>query len=527
MKLQSISIRSQLLRLVLACIIPALLMALCLLFYDYFHQKRQLERDSLGMSRAISVVLDTGIQSVESALSALATSPHLSAGDIGQFYIQARELLGMNIVDSISLDGFDGKHYFNTLHPLGSQNGRLELQKVQNNIMITGMATVTGILQEKGSGQHVILISIPVIEDGRLAYSLTATVYWERVVRVLYQQNLPPNWFSAIIDGSGRFIGRTLNSKNMVGKPTVQLVRERIQNAPEGVFEGVSTEKKHILTVYTRSYLSGWTVLIGIPMQELTVILIKRISTLMLVVICLTLASIFLAWKISKRIADSIHGLTAPALALGAGNLVTIPPLYLKEAEDVGAALLSASKMLASAQHDASHDGLTGLSNRGMFSQLLEQQLAVSQRYQHTFCVLYLDLDGFKAVNDDFGHVAGDKLLIEVAQRLRMGIRSSDVAARLGGDEFAVILLEATEVEAERVGTALVERISMPYHIEGVDMHVSASVGIAECRLEEDDTIQDLLRRADAAMYEAKRKGKRCVIVAGKDSVAETGNDLR
>jgi len=200
--------------------------------------------------------------------------------------------------------------------------------------------------------------------------------------------------------------------------------------------------------------------------------------------------------------------LVAPALALGEGRTVELPATRIKEAQEVGAAMLQASRMLARAQHLAHYDPLTGLCNRVLFGELVLRELAVAQRSGDSFSILAIDLDGFKAVNDMHGHAAGDTVLKEAADRMASAIRVSDVAARLGGDEFAVLLLGAHQEDARLVAEALVESLSLPY--PNVRVAVSASIGIAVYP-QSGATMLQLLERADVALYRAKGLGKRRV----------------
>jgi diguanylate cyclase (GGDEF)-like protein len=194
---------------------------------------------------------------------------------------------------------------------------------------------------------------------------------------------------------------------------------------------------------------------------------------------------------------------------------VKVPELGLLEADEVGVALMSASRMLRHAQYQANHDALTGLANRVLFKEIVSRQIALCQRNGTRLAVLYIDLDGFKAVNDGHGHAAGDTLLREVAQRLKAGIRASDIAARLGGDEFAVVLVGASTDEAAQVAAKLVRDLSAPYAFDALTLDVSASIGVAGFP-ESGATGKTLLHRADDAMYEAKALGKARVAVAGR-----------
>ena len=169
----------------------------------------------------------------------------------------------------------------------------------------------------------------------------------------------------------------------------------------------------------------------------------------------------------------------------------------------------------------AYHDQLTGLANRGLFYDRVGQALRSHLRTGRVFAVFFLDLDGFKQVNDGYGHGAGDHVLREVAERLRTCLRESDTTARFGGDEFAAILESLSEpgdvhATAERVIAA----IEQPIDIGGREVVVSASIGIALNR--PGDTADDMMRAADMAMYTAKTGGKSRHVVAGDAARAPT-----
>ena len=156
----------------------------------------------------------------------------------------------------------------------------------------------------------------------------------------------------------------------------------------------------------------------------------------------------------------------------------------------------------------AHFDALTQLPNRNLFWDRLEQALRLTNRQPHTLAVLWVDLDGFKAVNDTLGHAAGDELLRQIGQRLQAAIRESDTAARLGGDEFAVMLTTiAQPQDATGVAQKLIARINQLFVLSQGSARVSASIGIA-LYPNHASTARDLAHRADLAMYAAKQAGK-------------------
>jgi diguanylate cyclase (GGDEF)-like protein len=158
-------------------------------------------------------------------------------------------------------------------------------------------------------------------------------------------------------------------------------------------------------------------------------------------------------------------------------------------------------------QYLATHDPLTGVPNRTLFYDRLGQALAAADRYRTTLAVLFIDLDGFKEVNDELGHEAGDELLREVARRVSGLVRKSDTVARVGGDEFTVVLNQIGKPEdAARVARNLLERLSAPVRLAGRERCVVASIGIA-VHPGDGERADTLVRNADAAMYAAKRAG--------------------
>jgi diguanylate cyclase (GGDEF)-like protein/PAS domain S-box-containing protein len=163
-------------------------------------------------------------------------------------------------------------------------------------------------------------------------------------------------------------------------------------------------------------------------------------------------------------------------------------------------------------RHRALHDPLTELPNRALLLDRLRHALARSERLEESLAVLFVDLDNMKVVNDSLGHQAGDHLLNEVAERLRTCIRAGDTVARLFGDEFAVLLEAPIGADDIRLATERVQqRLQEPFAVDGREVFVSVSIGIATGEPDRDadkERPENLLRRADLAMYAAKRRGK-------------------
>jgi diguanylate cyclase (GGDEF)-like protein/PAS domain S-box-containing protein len=158
--------------------------------------------------------------------------------------------------------------------------------------------------------------------------------------------------------------------------------------------------------------------------------------------------------------------------------------------------------------HLAHHDGLTGLPNRLLFNDRLDQAIIKSYRDSSSVAVVFIDLDRFKPVNDTFGHRIGDLLLQAVAERLRGCVREEDTIARLGGDEFTIILEDiSSPQDAAKIATKILGTLSMPFLIEGHKLHIGASIGISVFPLDGQDR-ETLIKHADKAMYKIKNSGR-------------------
>ncbi|MGF6455754.1 putative bifunctional diguanylate cyclase/phosphodiesterase [Pseudomonas frederiksbergensis] len=165
-------------------------------------------------------------------------------------------------------------------------------------------------------------------------------------------------------------------------------------------------------------------------------------------------------------------------------------------------------QLLQSLQWRVGHDVLTGLPNRAFLSDLLDQALEFSRHENIPLAVCMLDLDGFKAVNDGYGHASGDMLLVEVAKRLRDIVRGEDVVARLAGDEFVLVLRYVRDLQELRAAlNRVLGAISAPYTLHGKDINVFASIGVTLFPHDNEDA-ETLLRHADQAMYVAKQRGR-------------------
>ena len=166
-------------------------------------------------------------------------------------------------------------------------------------------------------------------------------------------------------------------------------------------------------------------------------------------------------------------------------------------------------RLEAELRHQAFHDTVTNLANRGLFNDRVQHAIERQERDHKPIAVLVMDLDDFKTINDSLGHAAGDRILYEVGERLGVCLRTADTAARLGGDEFAILLEEAGDgIQAVEVAERIMQVLEAPFNLEDKEVFVRASVGIAVAEGVVTGNAEELLRNADVAMYMAKERGK-------------------
>jgi len=165
----------------------------------------------------------------------------------------------------------------------------------------------------------------------------------------------------------------------------------------------------------------------------------------------------------------------------------------------------------AELEHHALHDTLTSLPNRALLMDRLEHNIKISNRAKQTFCLLMIDLDRFKEINDTLGHNIGDHLLVDVGKRIQSAVRETDTVARLGGDEFAVLIPNTDREHAENIARNIIDELGGSFVINGLQLYVAGSIGVTFYP-DHGTEAQDLLQHADVAMYVAKRNQNGIVV---------------
>jgi diguanylate cyclase (GGDEF)-like protein len=512
------SIRARLVLLVVACIVPGALFVLALIMHDYGQRRTQIEQESIETARAMVAALDRDLAGARAARRALATSSELQNNDLEAFQRQAVAVQRSQPILNVVLIDREYRQRVNTLRPFGAELP-LETNPAVRRAFDSGEPFTTDAFIGRVAQEWLVGVGVPVLRGAEVRYVLAAGIAPATLSKLLSGQRLSPERIGVIIDGAGTIVARTHDAQRFVGQKAAAPILARMKVRDEDALETTTVEGVEALVVFSKSAISNWTVGLGIPLRTLTAPLLATLEWLIAGTLLLLAFSIAVAWALANRIASSINALVAPAQALGRGAAVVVGRLPIREANDVGRALVDASRRLHDAQYRASHDALTGLANRTLFNEILASQIALCERQRTALAVAFIDLDGFKGVNDNHGHAAGDDVLRTAALRIKGAIRDSDVASRLGGDEFAVLLVNVDARSAVVVCSKLVETLSAPYTVKSTQAIVTASIGIASYP-EAGRTVEALSRRADAAMYRSKHAGKKRYAVAeGEDDV--------
>lgn len=380
-----------------------------------------------------------------------------------------------------------------------------------------------------GESLQFVDVSVPVTDkQGHISGVLAAHLSWEwsREVEASIVNPLKER-----LEGVEVFVVSKKDDTILLGPAA--LVGKRMQNdVLEAARSGNSSwviEKKGNQDSYLTGYAYGdgysnypglgWTVMIRQP-AETAFAPVQQLKRYILIS-GLAAAMLFgmIGWVLAGWISRPLRNLTRTADLLSSGADVEIPASSrFKDVAVLSASLrnlvlnLTKTESKLSYMSDmALHDKLTGLPNRAALDEFLAHAVSKAKQNRTTLSFLYMDLDGFKKINDTYGHAIGDALLQEIAFRLMDCTRDNEIVARLGGDEFVIILNTSAKkpmLEAEIVAARIISKINLPITIRGEDLHVGCSVGAAVWTPDGASDTIETLRLADEALYISKRSGK-------------------
>lgn len=377
--MKSKSVRFSLALLTVGCVLPIMVMVMIVILTYYEREQAQVAENTLSRARAVTSAVDREFFSVEAALLALATSPQLAKNDLAAFHAQAAVALQNLGADNIVLVDPAGQLLFTTARPFGAPLPRVANPVLLQRILKTGKPGVSDLFLGPVAGELIYTIGVPVRRDGSIVYSLNATVSPTQLLGVLTEQRFPASWRASITDVGGSVVARTHEMKQFLGKKVGADLLKRMRESNEDSFESKTLDGIPVQTVFSRSTVTGWTVAIGAPLDELKSGIRQTLAQMLAVTLIAVGMGLALAWFIGGRIAGAFIELIKPARALGAGEAVTVQRLPIREANEVGEALLEAAKLLDQANRakadflsSMSHELRTPLNAILGFAQLME-----------------------------------------------------------------------------------------------------------------------------------------------------------
>ncbi|WP_313167604.1 hybrid sensor histidine kinase/response regulator [Massilia oculi] len=340
-------LRAYLLWLVLATLLPGVVGASLLFIDQYRKSSAQYERNVMHTVRALVSTLDSKMLRAQAIAQTLSTLDAMAAGDFERVHRQAREALGLAGTGMAAvLRDAHGQQLLNTGVPYGAPLP-LDSSAQLAEVFASGRPAISNLFISQLSKQPIASIDVPVMVDGRVAYVFSVRIRPDYFNDMLTPKSVPEGARASVIDRGGFIFARNLSPELFVGRRVTTPLYNAIMRASEGATRSISQEGTELRTFYARSELSGWHVGVGVPREKLSQALFEPVAALLTGVTLLFAIGLWLAWQIGGRLASSVQGLTAPAVALGKGE---DPPrftqTYVRETAEVAEAIGAASRLL-------------------------------------------------------------------------------------------------------------------------------------------------------------------------------------
>ncbi len=404
---------------------------------------------------------------------------------------------------SISLVDADGRRLLDSRRAYGESLPPSGTPALDRRALGAAKPTVSPLARGSTSGRWVVAVAVPVPVAHGLPPTLLRLSFDDAALSALLQaQRLPEGWVLGVVDQQGVIAARNVGAEQFVG--------QRATDSALALIASGRTEPAHTTTRDDRAALAvaapvggtGWHVVLGAPEDSIDQAERQRLLSVLALGLLLALASLGVSVLLGRRVALAVRAVArgdeAPPIAID--EIGAIRERFDAHAE----AARSHAQQLQSARLDA----LTGLPGRGLFEEEAQRRLSALAA-DEAVALLYMDLDGFKALNDRAGHDAGDQALQAVGALLRKQLRPQDLPARLGGDEFVVAIV-APRPQCTSLALQVAERLLDA--VPGAAPGLGCSIGLAVVRPAEDLAVA--LARADNAMLTAKRSGKGRIVQA-------------
>ena len=529
LRLPSIGIRVWLLLLVLTTLLPFLAFSAYSIYRLGHDQTEIQELELMHHAQAAALSVAKRLEVSQNILGLLASSDEAQRPNLPALHGLAKKLTQLtpgNI--SISLIDANLNMVFITSQPYGAPGFKIHHPEDVRAVFQTQKSAASAPIYSPIWKQWVVAVTVPVVRNGVTEYVLRMVVPIDEFRQILKDLNLPQDWNASLFHQSGQIISRTSEHDQFVGQPAVHFMVKLLTDRREGAFE-----HRNLKGEMVRGFLvqvQGWDWMLGVaaPSQKLSDAVFDALIHVVLVGLFFTLLALALSFSLAHYLSQQVKN-TSQLPSLGSEdapqkpakrsiitellNLSDQADQNLRREQRTTLALQNVKAMhqqVTEALHEARHDPLTQLPNRSLFMELVHQLQASVAPTDQCMAFLFIDLDGFKGVNDQYGHEKGDEILRNTADVLRAVTRGSDVSGRLGGDEFVMCISETHELiisSAQQVATRVIEKV------ETLAPNLGCSIGIsvwsARC-----PNLSCAMRKADAAMYQAKHSGKNQFVMA-------------
>jgi hypothetical protein len=276
-----------------------------LIYYNYQSRRALTEQRMLETARALSTVVDRELSNMQASLSALATSPSLVSGDLHAFYRQALMVQETHPGAYMILADETGQLLINTFRPFGALLPKRKVPDAVRQVYATGKPLVTDVFNGASSGRLQVSVDVPVFRDGRVIYDLAMTVPVDRFGTVLLQQHLPPEWVGTIFGNNQVIVARNRLEHEFVGRQASPALGQRMSDTAEGKAEFINFLGVTLFSSFSRSAVSGWTVMIGVPKANMRAEIWRWLWWTLAGTALLSLTGILLALRMARRMAQS------------------------------------------------------------------------------------------------------------------------------------------------------------------------------------------------------------------------------
>ena len=554
MKLQnSLTIRWHLLWLLLALALPFAAFLMISTARQATQDRELAGQQMLGVARLTAARLDDHIGDIHQLLSVLSVIAGPEPGDAASNDALLASLSDHlpQQVNNLSVWTAKGTNIGTLIPKLRLSGINVAGRKFFREAMTGGGALgIEAPVASVSNGQMVGIFALPIERHGQVVGVVAVSAQLRQLQTLLAPDgSIAPGGVISVTDAEGVVLARSIDPDKWIGRNLTNVKTSGVTQSRarrDGVRDGPSADGITRIAGFTTARSVPWLVYVGIPAEVAMAPVRRRLYENIAAGGAMMVIGLLLAMWVGRSISSPLRQLRSDAAAIESGDLAHRSTVH--RGGEIGAlastlnsmaeALQQRKRLLEESQERlrqlAEHDTLTGLPNRALFLDRLNQGIARAATEGSALALLFLDIDHFKAVNDTLGHAAGDEVLRAFSRRLLRSVRSGDTVARLAGDEFTVILDGmAHEDDAHHIAQTLVEKARRTVGSEGgaagggsgKTVAISSSIGVAI--LAPGETASELLRRADIALYDAKRAGRdRYCFSGGADPAAGTG-DLR